>query len=88
MKRYVKQILDSIYNEPEEWKPYVGIHGWDSIKLDKVIVRDSGITKVYSVIDLLIDNRSMILNGLDKYRLEKAVIWWYSRVNLNVFNDC
>lgn len=80
MSIFVNELLNLIYNEKNNWKKCSNGTG---IEKDNIIIKNFGNSKLLSIIDVKIDNQDIPLTYMDKYRLEKAVGWWYQNVELN-----
>ncbi len=79
----VKEVLARIYAEPSLWKPRASYLDWDGMELDGIILYQKGNTKILSIIGLQIAGKTLPLSWREKYLLEKAALWWYSKVKLS-----
>lgn len=86
--KLVEQILKDVKENPETWEPqasYAKIW-WNGIKKDNVVIRGFGNTRVFSVIEVYINGVEIEgVSYLNRWRLEAAVLWWYSKVPLEAF---
>lgn len=80
MSKFVNELLNSIYNKKNNWKKCSNGTG---IEMDNIIIEQFGNSRLLSIICVEIDNQNIPLTYMDKYRLEKAVGWWYQNVDLN-----
>lgn len=78
MSKFVSEIIDSIKNEPTSWKDYKGF----GCQKEDIIVYGYGNTRVLSTCGVKINDKTMPLTYIDKYRLDKAVSNWYKTVSL------
>ena len=80
MSIFVKEILNNIYNEKNSWEKDPSQGG---IRNNRIKIYNFGNSKLLSIIHVKVDNQDIPLTYMDKYRLEKAVGWWYQNVELN-----
>ena len=83
MKRVVKQLLNSLATEPEKWGAVSGYADWSAISKDNVLLRGVGNTKILSILHVEITGAEFIINWLERYRLEGAVLKWYAECDIN-----
>lgn len=82
MSKFVDEILEDIKTNKNSWAKN---HSWEKgkgIRKKNIIIGFYGNSAIFSIIDVYIDNQSMPLTYLDRWRLEKAVTWWYKNIDL------
>lgn len=80
---FVKEIIEDIKLHKRNWQKTscgTGISN-HSMRIDSV-----GNSAILSICNLYIGETHMPLTYLDKYKLEKAVNWWYKNINLASLN--
>jgi hypothetical protein len=79
MSQFVNEILNSIYSDRNIWKKYANGTG---IEKENIKIFNFGNTKLLSVVHVEIEHQDIPLTYTDKWKLEKAVGWWYKNVEL------
>ena len=82
MHKYVKEIIESIRNNPEEWKPVKTEYKFVGIKKDDIEVSGFGNTRPLSIIKVKFIERTVPCSYIDCWKLESAVLWWYRRCDI------
>jgi len=81
MSKFATQLAQDIRSNPDSWQPCKGFYG---ISKENVQVWGYGNTKLLSVINVEIKGSDVALTYLDKWRLEREVLWWYANCNIGV----
>lgn len=79
MSKFVDEILKDIKENKNSW---VKCSYGTGIKKDTIVVDNYGNSALLSIVHVLINNQDMPLTYMDRYRLEKAVGWWYRNIDL------
>jgi hypothetical protein len=79
MSKFVDELLKQIYNEKDTWKKYANGTG---IEKSNIKIYNFGNTKILSVVSIDIEGQDMPLTYMDRYKLEKAIGWWYKNISL------
>ena len=80
MSLYVDQIVKDIMENPYTFKDNEG----QGLKKDNIEITGYGNGRVFSLIYLFINDKSMPITYIDCWRLESAIKLWYSQVPLSV----
>lgn len=80
MTLLVKEIVEDIRANPSSWTATNTLCG---VMKGGIRVDGKGNTRLLSIINLYINGVWYIdLTGMDKFKLESAVLWWYKRCPL------
>jgi hypothetical protein len=79
MSKFVDEILKDIRENKNNW---IKCDNGAGIKKDNIYICQHGNTALLSVVHILINEVDMPLTYMDKWRLEKAVGWWYKNIDL------
>ena len=80
MSKYVDELLQDIASNPETFKDYFG----NGIEKGDIRISGFGNTRLLSVINVRINNKTIPTSYIDKWRLETAIKKWYRTVSLKV----
>lgn len=94
MSKFVNELLGSIYQHKDNWRPYVGnveVNGYTvyyrfGLQRENIIIFNYGNGAIFSVIDVLVGGKKTLTTYSDRYKLENAVKWWYKNVDLETLS--
>ena len=85
MLKSISEVISDIYNNPEAWLPFAKNGEYTGIQKDNIKICYMGNTKLLSVIKIYFSGNMLPSSFLDKYRLEKACLWWFKKAPKSKF---
>jgi len=81
MSKFVDEILEDIKTNKNSWAKYEGYKG-TGLQKPNIIIGNYGNSAILSIAQIYIDDKCMPMTYMDRWRLEKAVGWWYRNIDL------
>lgn len=82
MSKFVNEILIELKQTPESFKDYNG----EGVQKNNIIVYQYSNSRVFSLIEVSVNNKNIPLSYIDRWRLESGIKNWYRTVSLKTLS--